>query len=892
MIAFDHPEALLLIPLWLAVAWCWPRQGWFRPLRLLIGVLVMLAWLNPRIPMQSQGLDLWVLVDRSLSAEDHLGPRLPEVEALLARSKGRDDRLRYVDFAEDMILRDPLEEAVLSGRRDATRVASAVRHTLGRLDPRRVSRLLVLTDGYSTEPLDELAETLIASRVPMDVRFFAPAERTDFRVRDVEAPLQVLPGEPFVIEARIEGTDDGDVPAFLYRDGERIGAQTVPVRRGRALARWTDVLSRGGAVEYTVRIDPAQDAWPGNNRQVRWIEARGQPRVLLVSAFPDDPVATMLRAQGMDTEVVTRTDRLRGGHLTGVAAVILNNVPAYALPGDFIQALPFYVTEQGGGLIMMGGNTSFAAGGYFESPVDPLLPVSMELKQEHRQLAVAMAIVMDRSGSMRAHVPGAGGLTKMDLANEGAARAIELLGARDAVAVYAVDTQAHEILPLTTLGENRRALTGLVRRIQSQGGGIFVTVGLQAGWNQLQRAEQGQRHLILFSDAADTEQPGGHQALVDEMVAAGATLSVIALGTEQDKDADLLKAIAARGQGRILFNADAATLPALFAQETVALSRSAFLTDPVGLSPQPGWLEMAGQELAWPGQVDAYNLSYLRPDAAAGLIATDEYEAPLVAQWTRGAGRVVAVSFPVAGEHASSVLAWPAYGDFIRTLARWSMREDTPPGMALRMDRSGSTIRVEWHHDESWLDGVARQPPELVTTRPEGPGTLRHRWRRMRPGMFETAFELPGDTVVHGALRVGGHVLPFGPVSGTVGAEWQFDPDQPRLLRQVCELSGGEHRVDLTGIWSAPRLRTLRGLRDLCLIAALLLILLEALYDRIGGSVKALRLDRQPARRRTAPPPARTPPTAATPAPEKPVESSAPRSRKNLFDRARHHGKL
>ena len=65
---------------------------------------------------------------------------------------------------------------------------------------------------------------------------------------------------------------------------------------------------------------------------------------------------------------------------------------------------------------MIGGKQSFAAGGWFGSPVEPLLPVSMELKQEHRKLAVAMAIVMDRSGSMAMNVAGTS-LQKMDLAN-------------------------------------------------------------------------------------------------------------------------------------------------------------------------------------------------------------------------------------------------------------------------------------------------------------------------------------------------------------------------------------------------------------------------------------------------------------------------------------------
>ena len=67
------------------------------------------------------------------------------------------------------------------------------------------------------------------------------------------------------------------------------------------------------------------------------------------------------------------------GLLTGCKAVVLNNVPAWDLPADFIAALPFYVEVQGGGLLMAGGRRSFGAGGWFQSAVDPLLPVLSRL---------------------------------------------------------------------------------------------------------------------------------------------------------------------------------------------------------------------------------------------------------------------------------------------------------------------------------------------------------------------------------------------------------------------------------------------------------------------------------------------------------------------------------
>ena len=44
-------------------------------------------------------------------------------------------------------------------------------------------------------------------------------------------------------------------------------------------------------------------------------------------------------------------------------------------------------------------------------------------------------------------------------------------------------------------------------------------------------ATAGTRHIILFSDANDSEEPGDYVNLVDKMVKAGITVSVIGLGT-------------------------------------------------------------------------------------------------------------------------------------------------------------------------------------------------------------------------------------------------------------------------------------------------------------------------------------------------------------------------
>src|SRR4029077_18711696 len=109
--------------------------------------------------------------------------------------------------------------------------------------------------------------------------------------------------------------------------------------------------------------------------------------------------------------------------------------------------------------------------GYFKSPLDSVLPVSMELRQEHRKSRAAIAISLDRSGSMA--IPIGGGKTKMDLADLGTAECVRLLSPGDMVAVIAVDSAPHVIQPLSPV-EDPEAIANKVLRIESLGGGIFI----------------------------------------------------------------------------------------------------------------------------------------------------------------------------------------------------------------------------------------------------------------------------------------------------------------------------------------------------------------------------------------------------------------------------------
>jgi hypothetical protein len=607
----------------------------------------------------------------------------------------------------------------------------------------------------------------------------------------------------------------------------------VDLRGGRGHVRVAGTLTSPGARRYEIRVLPTSDVRPGNNAATHWVEVQSSGSVLVVSGYPDDPLPDLLAKAGFSVEKIDDPQRLHPGALSGPRTVLLNNIPASSLPSDFLAAMDFFIREQGGGLLMTGGRQSFGSGGYFESPLDPLLPVSMELRQEHRKLAVAMAIVMDRSGSMAAAVDGK--TTKMDLANEGAARAIELLGPADAITVFAVDSEPHEIIPLSQIGKDAKKIGAKVRSIESSGGGIFVHVGLSAAWKELQKSEAGQRHIILFSDAADSEEPGDYAALLSDITSSGATLSVIALGSNQDTDAALLEDIARLGNGRIFFNADPNLLPGLFAQETVSVARSAFLDSPVPVLDAGGWPQISPRPISWLSQVDGYNLCYARPDASVGLLSGDEYRAPLLAFWQRGAGRTAAVTFPVVGKNSESFRAWSESAAWLQTLTRWLMPGPPPPGTSLKTAFEGNDLRIDFEFDEQLTGTYASSPPRLLIASGASGKPRQIDWQKIENGRFTTRLPVPAGEWIRGVVQLQDTRISFGPLAPGSDPEWQESSGTLRTLREISRLSGGQEISDLREAWRNPPTPNLTSLRIPLMILLLALLLIEIAFTRWQG---------------------------------------------------------
>jgi len=806
---------------------------------MVILALLSLALSQPLLQLQSGAPTLWVIVDRSASAASEVQSHVSEWETLIERNRPSSAQLNFLDVAEEVWPRMPGEPQKTFGT-NQTRLGSALRYVLGRVNDSRKHRILIITDGYATDPLEGVAELIAERGIPVDLRLTPQISQRDIRLSRLNVPSRVLPEEPFLIEFEVIGSTNGEVPYVIFRNGAIIHKGMTRIEKGKAIVRATDMLPKGSRMHgYRVAIDPENDQFSENNTAAAVTAVDGPPVVLVLSSFEDDPIVDVLNDSGIETRQPKPSSALDATTLGGVNAVILNNLHASSLSREFLRMLRVFVEAQGGGLVMVGGPQSFGTGGYFGTSIDTILPVSMELQEEERKQHAAFSFVLDRSGSMTAAVEGnLGNLTKMDLANEGTARAISVLSNHDEAGIIAVDSAATVIVPLAEIG-NSDSLDAVVRKARSingGGGGIFVFEGLQSGWNQVSASKKAIRHLILFADAADAEEPGNYKDLLKTITTAGGTVSVIALGSQADKDAKLLEEIASLGEGRAFFVNNAVDLPAVFSQETVAVARSQYVTKETPLTFTDGWSALANNTIALPPFVDGYNRTYIRPEASIAILSRDEDKAPLLASWQKGLGRVVAIPFPLAGDHANSVKSWPQYGAFVKTVVQWVRRPQAPTGISLSEEQVGGTAQIVLRYAPEWESEIGINPPEAVIASSQIKDPQQTAWSRVGPGRFTITRELFPGEVIHGATRIGNYTIPFGPITNPRSPEYDFDPDQYRTLKEISEISGGIERISLDGIWEKSAEYFWYPLQISCIAVALILLLVDVLLSRLNRS--------------------------------------------------------
>jgi hypothetical protein len=356
-------------------------------------------------------------------------------------------------------------------------------------------------------------------------------------------------------------------------------------------------------------------------------------------------------------------------------------------------------------------------------------------------------------------------------------------------------------------------------------------------------AKAGTKHIILFADANDSEEPGRYDELVTRARAAGITVSVIGLGTPADKDAELLRDIARRGDGRIFFTDKPEELPRLFAQDTFVVARNTFLDEETPVRSTPGLGVLTSKAFHLARDIGGYNLCYLRPGATLATVTLDEYKAPVVAAWQAGAGRVLCYTGEADGRYTGAIARWKAVGDYFTSLARWTAGQSgpLPDRMLLTQEVKNGVNVVRLHLDPDRKGESFSGLPRATTLRARPgaePEANKESLRWSGPDTLEVEVPLHGDETALTTVEVPGQPpVPLPPVCLPYSPEFRpADNDRGMLaLERLARATGGKERVELAGVWKElPRYPRRVPVGPWLLGAALVLLLLEVLERRTG----------------------------------------------------------
>lgn len=856
-----YPELLLL---GLPLGWLLWRSTTHRSLRfflrLAIGLSLLIALASPHGGGSVQGRDLVLVIDRSRSMPAGTATRTSELVDLAREGMKTGDRLAVVTFGSQAVIEQgPQTDPVFEGFQlevdpDGSHLSAALDRALTLIPENRPGAILLYSDGeFQGELPESVARRAAARGVRIDVRTTPQESEADVLVERLDLPSEVGVGEPFQFQAWVRTEEAGPARYTLFRGEEIIAQGDVQLQRGLQPLRFRDRGQEVGMARYRLRIEVDGDPILENNAALGVTRVAGARPILVINSTGQaGRLVNAMRASGLNVEV-RAAEEIAGQPavwLENFRGFVLENVTASKL-GKLLPAIASQVEDLGAGLLITGGRASFGVGGYYRSSIDALLPVTMELRVEQRKMGLAIAFVLDRSGSMGA---AAGGGTKMDLANAGTMEAIRLLSPIDEATVIAVDSAPTTVLPLTQV-DDPQDFAGRVSGIRAGGGGIFTYTGLLAAARGLEGSARANRHIVLFADADDAEEPGEYQALLADLTEnRGTTVSVVALGTDQGRDALFLQDVAARGGGQIYFSEDAAELPRLFAQDTMLAARSSFVDVATSSRIEPGLLAIAalppGPWLTVPG----YNLCYLRPGASLGIVSEDEYAAPLVATMQAGLGRTAAFTAQVDGSWGVPEAEWAEAANVLVTLGRWISGQAPPAQYYSSVRREGReaviSIEVDPELGEAqplttrMVDPTGRSSPvELV---PVGENRFEARVPLRSDGVYRFAAATPD-----------GEVVPIDPIALPYSPEFAARSERDageRVLGTIARLSGGRLNVPAPEFWRGERGgRATRSWTHWFVLAAMLLLLAEIAWRRLfEGSVRLPALPRLPRLRRAA----------------------------------------
>jgi Ca-activated chloride channel family protein len=673
------------------------------------------------------------------------------------------------------------------------------------LFPGGSSRHLVLVgDGVETRgSLLEAAREAAIAGIKIHAIGVSGEIQPDVRVtRLTSSQSRLNEGASLELEAIIESSLSGPGRIRLFENGVEVEELSVDLVAGETLEqRFKRVPEKRNIYNYRVVIEgfEGRDSIPENNEALSIVDVRGRALYLYIEGEEGESryLVDAMAREGIRLDVRTPEGLPESlQELAGYDGIILSDIPAHRIGEARMSAIRDYVEKLGGGFVMIGGMNSFGVGGYYRTPIEEVLPVKLKAPDQEESQSSALALVIDRSGSMSGQ--------KIEICKAAAVASAELLSNKDFIGVYAFDSQVHEVVPMTKV-TSTSTIAGQIALIGS-GGGTNIYPGMAKAREELNAVKAKVKHMIVLSDGQSSGD--GYQALASQCHAEGITISTVAVGS--GAQVGLLQSVAAAGGGQSYVTMDPNSIVRIFTQDTLTHTGRMIREEAF----EPRLVEAHPMLRDWEDGLAPPLLGYVKTNRKATAqvpLVTDTGD-PLLAHWRFGLGKVTAFTSDCKSRWAALwVSDWPGYSALWSQILRETARPPQGLNMDLRLEESGSDVKVAVDLAED--AGTRRNgatveaevfyvPASALASGMKTVATLT--LEQEGPGWYSSQFR-PADSGVYLVrARSGSQIVSAGYVHNP-SEEVATGRVDEALLRQVCEITGGtylesaDQPLELTG---------------------------------------------------------------------------------------------
>ncbi len=835
-IQFDRPMWLLLAPACWVLVWLMSRRSLSglgpttRRVAIVVRCLVLglfaAALAEPNIRRVAKDVAVIVVVDKSQSMPQNSSKKLHAYLAQGVLEAKPDDRMGIVTAAEQGRAQEiPSSKTKLSefvdsrvkaddwdaGPREATDLAEALRMAVALKPEDCAARILMFSDGNETKgSLTSGAEAARAAGIPIDVLPARYDIKNEVVLDQIVAPATARKGQTIDVRLLLTATRQTKGKLGLLvngrpydLNGEAAGElQSVELVPGNNVLKVPVELIAGGPQQFEAVFEPedsASDMFVQNNKaqSVTFVSTEGRILMLAQDERAATPIARILDGLKIGVDIKPPAEAPQSiVELQRYDAVILVSVPASDFNARQMQELTSYVRDSGGGLIMVGGENSFGAGGWIGTPIADALPVKLDPPQKRQIPRGAMVLLMHSCEMPQGNFWGL----------KTAQAAVDALSRLDLVGVMEAQFAGQGwVYPLSPKGDGVE-LTKAINNLNFSD--MFdYTPPMQTALAALQQAKAGFKHMLIISDGDPQSPP---PSLLAQFIQNKITVSCVEVFPHGGMFGGTMANIAKQtGGNHYTINSlgQVAKLPQIFIKEAQIVRRTLIWEgDPIRPAVTGATETMRGLGGLLP-PISGYVVTADREGLSQITSrAPGENPDPITAQWQFGLGRTVAITTDSASRWSSSWLSWDRFRSFWEQHARWVMRPSGSTNVSVVTQSEGDRTRVI----ATMLDPTG-EPLNFarVTARSVAPDLkgIDFEMRQTGPGRYEGNF----DSATAGAYLVnlrydvakanaaGATGTEAGIESGSAqvavtrrGAdEYRALRDNTALLEQAAAISGG-----------------------------------------------------------------------------------------------------